>query len=279
MDNAVKHMNEAWRKAITREARELVGRRGRATTTMKFNKAAKSAKRNPPKNMRPKEQQEKQKTEPDSDLSPELLLGAGDRKIAKPYEPTSDELAALEAVRARRKETPRVTASSDENAHKLVLDHPEPYYGCCLLMKALGTLDPDFYQGFLPQLARAATQGQSLDEVSLNFMIAVIKGVEPRDQLECLLAAQMGAIHMLTMDFACRLTNADNIPLRDSAERTLNKLARTFSVQLETLKRYRSNGEQKVTVEHVTVNEGGKAIVGTVTHGGAGGSEKRETTP
>jgi hypothetical protein len=29
MDNAVKHMNEAWRKAIMREARELVGRRHR----------------------------------------------------------------------------------------------------------------------------------------------------------------------------------------------------------------------------------------------------------
>jgi hypothetical protein len=29
MDNAVKHMNEAWRKAIMREARELVGHRRR----------------------------------------------------------------------------------------------------------------------------------------------------------------------------------------------------------------------------------------------------------
>jgi len=201
---------------------------------------------------------------------------ATDRKIAKPYEPTPDERAALEAVRARRKATPRVQV--DENAHKLVLDHPEPYYGCSLLMKALGTLDPDFYQGFVSQLAKAATQGQSPDEVSLNFLIAIVKGVEPRDQLEAMLAAQMGAIHMLTMDFACRLANADNFPQKDFAERTLNKLARTFSVQLETLKHYRSNGEQKVTVEHVTVNEGGKAIVGTVTHGGAGASEKLETT-
>ena len=35
---------------------------------------------------------------------------------------------------------------------------------------------------------------------------------------------------------------------------------------------------KNTSVEHVTVNEGGKAIVGTVTHGGAGGSEKRQTT-
>lgn len=56
--------------------------------------------------------------------------------IVKPYEPTLDERAALEEVRTRGKQTPRVKMSSDENAHKLVLDHPEPYYGCCLLMKS-----------------------------------------------------------------------------------------------------------------------------------------------
>jgi hypothetical protein len=47
---------------------------------------------------------------------------------------------------------------------------------------------------------------------------------------------------------------------------------------MEALKRYRSNGEQKVTVEHVTVNEGGKAIVGNVMQGGPGVAEKPETT-
>jgi hypothetical protein len=30
-------------------------------------------------------------------------------------------------------------------------------------------------------------------------------------------------------------------------------------------KRYRTGGEQKVTVQHVSVNEGGPAIVGNVT--------------
>ena len=144
--------------------------------------------------------------------------------------------------------------ASEKNEHRLLLDHPEPYYGCFLLMKALGTFDSDFYAGIVPQLAKAATQGQSLDEVSLNFMIAVIKGIEPRDQLETMLAAQMACIHMLAMDFSRRLANAGDIVQRDSAERTLNKLARTFSVQLETLKRYRA-GEQKIRVEHVTVNQ------------------------
>jgi len=33
---------------------------------------------------------------------------------------------------------------------------------------------------------------------------------------------------------------------------------------LEALQRYRGKGQQKVTVEHVHVNAGGQAIVGTV---------------
>ena len=203
--------------------------------------------------------------------------GAADRKIAKPYEPTPDERAAEEAVRSRKK-TPRVKVSRRKGVVNLSLDCPEESYEKFLLMEALGTSEPDFAAEFLPQLAKAATRGQKVDEVALNFMIAVIKGVEPKNQIECMLAAQMATVHMLTMDFAHRLNNVDNIPQQDSAERAFNKLARTFAAQVEALKRYRSNGEQKVVVEHVSVNEGGQAIVGNVTHGGAGGSEKRETT-
>jgi hypothetical protein len=43
-----------------------------------------------------------------------------------------------------------------------------------------------------------------------------------------------------------------------------NKLARTFAAQVEALKRYRSGGEQKMTVQHVHVADGGQAIVGNV---------------
>ena len=39
-------------------------------------------------------------------------------------------------------------------------------------------------------------------------------------------------------------------------------------MQMEALKRYRTGGQQRVIVEHVTVNAGGQAIVGTVMTGG-----------
>ncbi len=107
----------------------------------------------------------------------------------------------------------------------------------------------------------------------------MVKGVEPQDQVEALLAAQMAAVHMATMTFARRLNHVEHIPQQDSAERAFNKLARTFAAQVEALRRHRTGGEQKVTVEHVTVNEGGQAIVGNVSHGGRGASKNRRSTP
>jgi hypothetical protein len=48
---------------------------------------------------------------------------------------------------------------------------------------------------------------------------------------------------------------------------------------MEVLKRYRTGGQQKVTVEHVTVQAGGQAIVGNVTHPGGGVPEKTRDQP
>ncbi len=146
-------------------------------------------------------------------------------------------------------------------------------------MKALGTTDPSFLDGLLGQLANAGTHGGNVEEREINFMLSLVIGVEPKDQVEAMLAAQMAAVHNATMTFARRLAHVDNIPQQDSAERAFNKLTRTFASQVEALKRYRTGGEQKVTVKHVTVNEGGQAIVGNVSHGGRGARKNRRSTP
>jgi Acetyltransferase (GNAT) domain len=70
-------------------------------------------------------------------------------------------------------------------------------------------------------------------------------------------------------------SNLPNIR-NESAQNVFNKLARTFAAQVEALKRYRSGGEQKMTVQHVHVAQGGQAIVGNVSapDPGVGTSEK-----
>jgi len=134
-------------------------------------------------------------------------------------------------------------------------------------MAALGTLDFDFAICLIGQLAFASAKGNQVSEIESNFLLSIIKGIEPRDPVEACLAAQMAAVHLATMNFAQRLANVENTLQQDSASTAFNKLARTFAAQMETLKRYRSTGQQKVTVEHVTVQSGGQAIVGNVSHG------------
>src|SRR5262245_37096435 len=138
---------------------------------------------------------------------------------------------------------------------------PNPVVGQVLLMEALGTRDRSFLNQFLQQLAN--TQGQNVDATALKFKLCVVKGIVPPDKAEPMPAAQIAAVHVTTMTFARRVAN-ETIPGQNSAERAFNKLARTFAMQLEALKRYRSKGEQKMTVEHLHVHSGAQAVVGMV---------------
>jgi hypothetical protein len=161
------------------------------------------------------------------------------KQVAKPYEPTPQEREGMEVYRARRKErkpAPRMKVMEKKGVSQISPDHPDLAVGHILLMEALGTVELDFLDGLLGQLANAGTQGRVVEERGLNFMLAVVKGVEPKDQVEAMLAAQMAAVHNATMTFARRLAHVDNIPQQDSAERAFNKLARTFAAQVEALR-------------------------------------------
>ena len=135
------------------------------------------------------------------------------------------------------------------------------------VMLVLGTSSQEFMDGVLRQLANAVSPGKDADEEAINFALAVIAGIEPKDELETMLAMQMVAIHLATMTFTRRLAHVETLDQQHGSERALNKLARTFAMQMAALKRYRTGGEQKVVVQHVNVNEGGQAIVGTVDGG------------
>lgn len=128
----------------------------------------------------------------------------------------------------------------------------------------------DLTGDLLKQLVLLAAKGDDLDDSKMNFALGLVDAMEPRDATEALLCGQMAAIHLATMNFAWRLNQAKNLQQQDSSERALNKLARTFTAQIETLKRYRSKGQQTVRVERVTVQDGGQAIVGNIETGGAG---------
>jgi hypothetical protein len=204
----------------------------------------------------------------------------GDEK--PPYEPKPTELEAVKAYRAANaKAGPRLKIDSTEkNTVQIGADHPDSTIGTLALMRAVGTTDFDFYDGLIGQLVNASKEtGPS--ERGANFMLSVVKGIDPRDQVEAMLAAQMAAVHMASMTFARRLAHVETIQQQDSASNAFNKLARTFAAQMSALKEYRSKGEQKMTVQHVHVAEGGQAIVGNVNAPteGVGARKKSEVQP
>ncbi len=179
-----------------------------------------------------------------------------------------DRIVALADRRATRADGPPMKLTMKEGTLHVTFHHTDPDLATILMMADIGTCDGHFLEGMQGQIATIGSHGRKIDEVASNFLLSVVRGVQPRDELETMLAVQMGAIHQATMTFARRLNHVDNIPQQDSAERALNKLARTYAMQMEALKRYRTSGQQKVTVEHVTVNAGGQAIVGAVQGGG-----------
>lgn len=143
-------------------------------------------------------------------------------------------------------------------------DHPDPAVGASLTMEALGLTRVGELTALLQAVVDLTQQDRKANEHGINEMLAQIAAVEPKDGIEAMLATQMAAVHRATLKVARTLRGSETIAQQDSASNALNKLARTFASQVDALKRHRSKGEQKVVVEHVTVNEGGQAIVGQV---------------
>ena len=144
------------------------------------------------------------------------------------------------------------------------IDHPDPELGDRLMADALGAVDRDAMHGILRQLARACSKGRKPDAVNLAFMISMAKSIRPRDSIEAMLVAQMVSIHVMAMRCAYHLANAEDIARQDSAARALGRLARIFPAQIDALSRYRNNSEPAITVQNVSVQDGGNAIVGNV---------------
>ena len=105
----------------------------------------------------------------------------------------------------------------------------------------------------------------------MSAVVAALVGIEPKDELEGMLAAQLLAAHNAAMECYRRaMIREQTFEGRREALAQANKLSRTFTTLLEGLNRHRGKGQQKVTVEHVHVHAGGQAIVGAVEHPGGG---------
>lgn len=191
------------------------------------------------------------------------------------YVPTDRESEAARRLIERRRskaKSPRFKVEVRNGATNIEPNHEDATTSWALVYDALATGESAFVDGLLGQLANVARSGKELKASELDFVVAAVREIGPRDPTETLLACQMVAIHNSMMVAARRIQHVETLPQQDSASNMLNKLARTFAAQVEALKKYRSTGEQSIRVQYVTVSAG-QAVVG-ITQGGGGTHEK-----
>lgn len=105
----------------------------------------------------------------------------------------------------------------------------------------------------------------------------VAETINARNSLEKMLAHQMAACHALSMKLLSeardQIDHLCSHHRSETAVKLVNASARlmdTFQRGLATLTKILTGGQQKMIVEHININEGGQAIVGSVNPGGGG---------
>jgi len=141
--------------------------------------------------------------------------------------------------------------------------------------EAFGTPDKDLHNYLLNQVVNTfrgyvSAEGFDYERQAefANNALALLNGIHPQDEIEGMLAIQMIAVHNMAME-TMKLAMVTGQPPQwiESNVNHATKMLRTFTAQMEALKRYRTGGQQKVIVEHVHVTAGGQAIVGVVNRG------------
>lgn len=113
-----------------------------------------------------------------------------------------------------------------------------------------------------------------------NEVLAALNSFKPADEMESMLISKLIVLHFQSMEFFKRsISETQPSPGIDLNINRSAKLTRLYNETVETLMRYRRKGEQKVVVQHVNVENGGKAIVGGVFEGGGGNKKTSEVIP
>jgi hypothetical protein len=169
-------------------------------------------------------------------------------KSADKRDLTAAERQAVRRFKERANTNPaiRFKVTDDGRRFNLELDHSPKPMSRPSLMKELAATDKDFIEGILAQLIGVAGMYNDSSPNFLNFMLSVINGIEPRDPLETMLVVQMATVHVTAMTVARDVAEVGRH--HPESAQCLAKLTRTFTAQMEALKRHRAN-EEKVTLQ------------------------------
>lgn len=129
----------------------------------------------------------------------------------------------------------------------------------------LGVEDKYCAAMLLAQLSKASFKLLPKNRELINGAVAAVKEMNPQGPVESMLVAQMVTCHTKIMTLMEQANRGDLRPeTREQLLKLADRLMRTYSRQLEVLAAYRRKGKQSMVVKHVTVQDGGQAIVGNL---------------
>jgi hypothetical protein len=176
-------------------------------------------------------------------------------------EPTEAEQAEVRALAKRKKarrQAPRFAVDRQEGSQLQMMPagvHADA--ADARLMNAFGTTNLDLAECLLEQIINTTNvqpSGVPIAQATLNAALAAVTGIEPQDEAEAMLAAQMVGVHWVVMALLSTVGSTNDRTLLNDRGNLAVKLLRTYHAQLDALKRYRSAGEQRVVVQHQHVN-------------------------
>lgn len=134
------------------------------------------------------------------------------------------------------------------------------------LQRALGTTSSDFVSATLVQIQNASRlPSGGISETSVNAVLAFIEGAAAKDEVEAALAIQMGCTHAVAMAVLTRLGGGIGGDRHTAMMATAAaRLMRAFVAQVEALRRLKNGASQLVRVEHVHMQRGAQAVIGSV---------------
>lgn len=150
--------------------------------------------------------------------------------------------------------------------------------------EATGTDDPELSQRLLNQIYETLWMPAELSEEDriqlVQSAVAALRGIKPQDAVEGMLATQMVATHNAAIECLRRsMIQQQTFEGRESSLRHAAKLLSIYAKQIETLNRNRGKGQQKMTIEHVNVEPGGRAMVGQFEANAKRPRKKTEQSP
>jgi hypothetical protein len=173
-----------------------------------------------------------------------------------------------EAAKARHKKRhtqPGVIVELEKDAkrgQRLASPHRDQDAWEAMICDSLGTRSVATAETFLRTLTKLCDEvwhsdgegdGERVpDEMQLNMVLNMVGSIKPRNEMEAALAAQMVAVHLMTMKTAeAALSSGWGTDPRFAS--ITGKLARTFAIQMDTLKRGR--GERRNSKQTIIVRQ------------------------